>query len=259
MSNFELDWMCDYFWRRMFAYVFLPILVCVIGLYEQSTALQRYYLYPYFESSILRHSPAETTSVAMYAKYTKDEKTFDILTEKDVVPAVVTKPDKLPVLLTSEARQQEWDHVAPLNSTSMNSPFLAAWLQANVYHGKSIWSLLWFFCWRYFGGLLLFFFSLFLWRNRSEILRWLIVCWQTYRENQRRTQVQAPLQMLSLSVSPRAVSPADRQEELPQRAIQKTPPERPKTSQRWDSSMWVDRSSLQPSTPSSDLKDEETN
>jgi hypothetical protein len=241
MRAFEPDWVRGNFWTRPIMYVLVPLLVSWIGLYEQSTALGRHYLYPYLESSIFCYSPAATTSVERYFKYTKVGKKHEILAEDNVVPAEVAEPDTLPVVLTPEAREQGWDHIGGTPSVSMNSHILAAWLQSNVYRGKSIWRLVWFFCWRYFGCLLVCFSLFYAVRNRREILRWIIVRWKAYQEQRNRIQIQSPIEALSLPASPKPAPSAERQETSLQQAIQK----KPKATPRWTPSMWVDRSKMQ--------------
>jgi len=71
MNGWEPRWIASSNLRRLLFYVLAPVFLCAVGVYEQSTWLERYYIFPYLESSVRRHSPADTTAVEMYWKVTK--------------------------------------------------------------------------------------------------------------------------------------------------------------------------------------------
>lgn len=247
MRNFEPRWVSFSFKRRLILYFLLPVFISWVGVYEQATALQRHYLYPYFESSVYRHSPASTTSVKWYVKFTKNEKKLDLLTEKDLVPALIAEPHQLPVELTAKARKQGWDHIASIRPVLTNSQYFAGWLKSNVYGGDGLWSLLWFFCWRYLAGLYLLFFFFYTVGNRDTFVEILQVGWQRYQAHRCKIQIQVPGQILSLPPVSKIALPAEQQEEAPHTAIEKRPQGKPPASAtpRWTPSMWVDRSKMQ--------------
>ena len=239
---------------RIILWVIVPIIWCGFGLFMQSTALQRYYLYPYLRSSIFRDAPADTTSVERYFKYTKDEKKWEILTENDLVPAVIAVPGKLAANLSSEAHRQGWDHYYAKDEALLNSGVLARFLEAEVYDGKSIWSLSWALLRPYVEYLLLFYLILIVWGNKWEILREMLACWKAHQEKKNKIQVQSPADARLLPAPSTRVLEAGRPHKPPTNAPQKAPADKPKAPSSWEPSMWLDRSKLQ----SSAVKDSKT-
>jgi hypothetical protein len=259
MNDWEPRWLAKSNLRRLLFYVLAPVLLCVVGVYEQSTWLERYYLYPYLESSIFRHSPAATTTVKMYWKVKKDGKTGNFLTETDVVSVSATVGDALPFALSSVAQKQGWDHFEKGGGEKINCAVLADFLETNIFDGESIWMLSRPLLADYYAVLLLLFFLRLCWLDRAEILQWIIVRWRSHREQKRRIEVQMPDQTRSLPAPSRPVVNANPPQDSEQKSLPIRPLKVPAKSSGWSPSLWVDRSELQSGMQSGSApKDEET-
>lgn len=255
MSDWEPRWIEKSILRRVFFYLLAPVLLCAVGVYEQSTWLERYYLFPYLESSVFRHSPAATTDVEMYWKVTKDGKTGNYLKEADVVPVLVTVGNELPFELSAEAHKQGWDHLEKGRQVQINSAALAELLEANIFAGDNLWTLSRPFLSGYYAVLLSLIFLRLCWLGRAEILEWMMALWQSHREQKHKIEVQMPAPTRSLPVPSRSLLNANTPQDSEPKSRPAQPPKAPANASGWSPSLWVDRSEMQ---SGSAPKDKET-
>jgi hypothetical protein len=259
MNSWEPRWLASSNLRRLLFYVLAPVLLCAVGVYEQSTWLERYYLFPYLESSVFRHSPAATTGVQMYWKVTKDGKMGNYLKEADVVPMLVTVGNELPFELSPEARKQGWDHFEKGRRVQINCAALAEFLESNIFDGESLWALLRPFWAGYYVVLLSFIFLRLCWLDRAEILQWTMARWRSHREQKRKIEVQMPVPTRSLPAPPRPLLNANSPQDSEPKSSPARGPEAPANSSGWNPSLWVDRAEMQSGMQSDSApKDEET-
>jgi hypothetical protein len=243
----------------VFFYLLAPVLLCAVGVYEQSTWLERYYLFPYIESSVFRHSPAATTDVEMYWKVKKDGKTGNYLKASDVVPLLVTVGNELPFELSPEARKQGWDHLEKDGRAQINCAALEEFLETNIFGGESLGAL----ARPFFSGYYLVLFSLIFlrlcWLCRAEILEWIVARWRSHRERKRKIEVQMPAPERSLPAPPRPLLNANSPQDSEPKSRPARGPEAPANSSGWNPSLWVDRAEMQSGMQSGSApKDEET-
>ena len=259
MNDWEPRWIAGSILRRLLFYVLAPVLLCAVGVYEQSTWLERYYFFPYIESSVFRHSPAATTDVEMYWKVKKDGKTGNYLKAADVVPVLVTVGNELPFELSPEARKQGWDHFEKGRRVQINCAALAEFLESNIFDGDTLWTLLLPFWAGYYAVLLSLVFLRLCWLGRAEILQWIVARRRSHREQKRKIEVQMPAQTRSLPAPARPVlGPllnADSRQDSEQKSRPVQPPKAPANASGWSPSLWVDRSEMQ---SGSAPKDKET-
>lgn len=254
MSDWEPRWIEKSILRRLLFYVLAPVLLCAAGVYEQSTWLERYYLYPYIESSIFRHSPAATTNVEMYWKVTKDGKTGNYLKASDVVPVLVTVGNELPFELSVEAHKQGWDHLEKGRQVQINSAALAELLETNIFDGESLGALARPFLAGYYAVLLSLVFLRLCWLGRAEILEWIIARWRSHREQKSKIEVQMPAPTRSLPAPPKPLLSASHPQDSEPKSRPAQPPKAPANASGWNPSLWVNRSEMQSSSAPKDEK-----
>ena len=255
MNDWEPKWIAGSILRRLLFYVLAPVLLCTVGVYEQSTWLERYYLLPYLESSIFRHSPAATTDVEMYWKVKKDGKTGNYLKAADVVPVLVTVGNELPFELSPEVRKHGWDHLEKDGRVQINCAPLAEFLENNIFDGESLSVLLLPFWAGYYVVLLSLFFLRLFWLDREVILQWMQDRWRSQREQKRKIEVQMSVPTRSLPAPARSLLHANSPQDSEPKSRPERGPEAQTNSSGWNPSLWVDRSKIQ---SGSALKDEET-
>ena len=244
MNVWEPRWLANSNPLRLFFYLLLPVLLCAGSAYEQSTSLQRHYLFPYLESSILRHSLADTTGVQMYLKLSKDRKQSAYLTEDDVVPVLVIVGDALPFELSSSAQKKKWKYIELGGQAQVNSAFLAGFLETKIFDGESMWHLLWPTGAEYCAALLMLILLRLFWLERGEFLQWLEALWQSHQEQNRLIAVQFPVSPLCLPAPSKPLLSSSSPRAAVAKSLQVRPPKPPANGAGWSPSLWVDRSEL---------------